>query len=170
MTIVLKNKVSLIFDNFIFQCTIGRKGLTKNKIEGDKKTPVGTYSLGNLYYRKDRNPKPLTDLKCIPIKKDMGWCNDVKNKKFYNKLIKVNKKINHERLFRRDYKYDFVLPINYNTKKPVKISKLQTEVWGHNSKLETHTVETHIYRLRKKIKNIFEDNNFIKSSKSGYII
>ena len=57
-----------------------------------------------------------------------------------------------------------------NSKKPVKISKLQTEVWGHNSKLETHTVETHIYRLRKKINDIFEDNNFIKSSKSGYVI
>ena len=57
-----------------------------------------------------------------------------------------------------------------NSKKPVKISKLQTEVWGHNSKLETHTVETHIYRLRKKISNTFEDNNFIKSSKAGYII
>ena len=57
-----------------------------------------------------------------------------------------------------------------NSKKPVKISKLQTEVWGHNSKLETHTVETHIYRLRKKINDIFEDNNFIKSSKSGYEI
>ena len=57
-----------------------------------------------------------------------------------------------------------------NSNKPVKISKLQTEVWGHNSKLETHTVETHIYRLRKKISNIFNDNNFIKSSKSGYII
>ena len=58
----------------------------------------------------------------------------------------------------------------YNSKKPVKISKLQTEVWGHNSKLETHTVETHIYRLRKKINNIFSDKNFIKSSKAGYII
>ena len=57
-----------------------------------------------------------------------------------------------------------------NSKKPVKISKLQTEVWGHNSKLETHTVETHIYRLRKKINDTFEDNNFIKSSKSGYVI
>ncbi len=57
-----------------------------------------------------------------------------------------------------------------NSNKPVKISKLQTEVWGHNSKLETHTVETHIYRLRKKIDNIFNDKNFIKSSKSGYII
>ena len=122
MTIVIKNKAALIFDDFIFRCVIGKKGLTKNKTEGDKKTPIGIYSLGNLYYRKDRNPKPLTKLKCIPIKKDMGWCDDVKNKKFYNKLIKVNKKINHERLFRRDYKYDFVLPINYNTKKP-KIGK-----------------------------------------------
>ena len=57
-----------------------------------------------------------------------------------------------------------------NSKKPVKITQLQTEVWGHNSKLETHTVETHIYRLRKKINDVFEDKNFIKSSKSGYII
>tara|TARA_A100001015_G_scaffold246845_1_gene283425 strand:+ start:213 stop:773 length:561 start_codon:yes stop_codon:yes gene_type:complete len=57
-----------------------------------------------------------------------------------------------------------------NSNKPVKITKLQTDVWGHNSKLETHTVETHIYRLRKKISNVFEDSNFIKSSKSGYLI
>ena len=57
-----------------------------------------------------------------------------------------------------------------NSKTPTNISKLQTEVWGHNSKLETHTVETHIYRLRKKIKDCFNDNNFIKSSKQGYTI
>ena len=117
MTIVLKNKASLLFDDFIFKCSIGKKGLVKNKIEGDKKTPIGTYSLGNLYYRKDRNSKPLTRLKCIPIKKNMGWCNDVKSKKYYNKLIKVNKKFRHEKLFRKDYRYDFVIPINYNTKK-----------------------------------------------------
>ena len=58
----------------------------------------------------------------------------------------------------------------YRSNKPVKISKLQREVWGHNSKLETHTVETHIYRLRKKINNSFSDKNFIESSKEGYII
>ena len=57
-----------------------------------------------------------------------------------------------------------------NEEKPIKISKLQTEVWGHNSKLETHTVETHIYRLRKKISKTFDDNNFIRSSKLGYSI
>ena len=55
-------------------------------------------------------------------------------------------------------------------KKPVKISQLQTEVWGHNSKLETHTVETHIYRLRTKISKNFKDNNFIISTKQGYSI
>ena len=117
MTIVLKNKASLQFDDFVFHCVIGKKGLTKNKFEGDKKTPIGTYSLGNLYYRKDRNPKPLTKLKCIPIQKDMGWCDDIKSKKNYNKLIKVNKKIKHEKLFRRDYKYDFMIPITYNSKR-----------------------------------------------------
>ena len=58
----------------------------------------------------------------------------------------------------------------FNSNKPVKISKLQTEVWGHNSKLETHTVETHIYRLRKKISDAFNNDSFIKSSKSGYTI
>jgi len=56
------------------------------------------------------------------------------------------------------------------TKRPVKISQLQTEVWGHNLKLETHTVETHIYRLRAKINKNFDDNNFILSSKQGYMI
>jgi len=53
---------------------------------------------------------------------------------------------------------------------PVKIDQLQKEVWGYNSQLETHTVETHIYRLRKKIKEEFADENFIKSLKDGYLI
>ena len=57
-----------------------------------------------------------------------------------------------------------------NSKKPVSIDELQTHVWGHSSKLETHTVETHIYRLRKKISNKFNNNDFIKSTKLGYNI
>ena len=118
MTIILKDKATLVFDDFIFRCAIGVKGITKKKVEGDKKTPIGTFSLGNLYYRKDRNIKPLTKLKCIPIKNDMGWCHDVNSKKNYNKLIKINKKIRYERLFRKDNKYDFIIPINYNSKKP----------------------------------------------------
>ena len=120
MTIILKNKETLLFDDFIFKCSIGKRGLIKNKIEGDKKTPKGIFSLGNLYYRKDRYVKPSTKLKCIPIKKDMGWCDDVKSKKNYNKIIKVKKKkVHYEKLFRKDYKYDFLIPINYNSKKPI---------------------------------------------------
>ena len=55
-------------------------------------------------------------------------------------------------------------------KKPQKINILQNEVWGYSSGLETHTVETHVYRLRKKIKNMFDDDNFILSHDDGYLI
>lgn len=118
MTIFLKNKQTLIFDDFIFKCSIGTNGLTNNKIEGDKKTPRGIFGLENLYYRKDRLKKPETKLKCLVIKKNMGWCDDVKNSKKYNKLIKINKSIKHEKLFRKDHKYDLLIPIKYNFKNP----------------------------------------------------
>ena len=58
----------------------------------------------------------------------------------------------------------------YNSKNPVTINQLQSEVWGYNSELDTHTVETHVYRLRKKILEKFKDNHFIISSKDGYEI
>ena len=115
MTIILKNKETLIFDDFSFKCCIGKKGITNNKIEGDKKTPSGLFSLGNIYYRKDRNSKPITRIKTISISKKMGWCDDADSKK-YNKLIKTSLKIRHEKLFRKDYKYDYLITINYNTK------------------------------------------------------
>jgi len=57
-----------------------------------------------------------------------------------------------------------------NSKLPVNINNLQENVWGYKNKLETHTVETHIYRLRKKIKETFDNDSFISSVKSGYII
>ena len=58
----------------------------------------------------------------------------------------------------------------HNKKKPQKINILQNQVWKYSSDLETHTVETHIYRLRKKINNKFKDNKFIISTDEGYII
>jgi DNA-binding response OmpR family regulator len=54
--------------------------------------------------------------------------------------------------------------------KPVNVNELQKNVWGYQSDIETHTVETHIYRLRKKISNSFDDNKFIVSKKNGYQI
>ena len=56
------------------------------------------------------------------------------------------------------------------SKDPVKIYQLQEKVWGYNSELETHTVETHVYRLRKKINDKFYDNEFIISDKKGYFL
>ena len=113
MIIHVKNKDTLLFDDFIFKCCIGKKGFTNKKIEGDKKTPLGKYSLGPLFYRKDRNKKPETKLKIIEIKKNMGWCDDVNHKR-YNKLVNINKKIKCEKIFRKDYKYDYMILIKYN--------------------------------------------------------
>ena len=118
MTIFVKNKHTLQVDQFTFMCCIGKKGSTKNKKEGDKKTPKGTFEIGNLYFRKDRLKKPSTLLKCIEIKKNMGWCDDINFPKKYNKLVKIDKKISHEKLMRKDHKYDFLIPIKYNFKKP----------------------------------------------------
>jgi len=119
MTILVKNKHTLQIDEFKFKCCIGKKGFTRIKKEGDQKTPKGTFGIGNLYFRKDRKKKPSTLLKCIKIKKDMGWCDDVSFTKKYNKLFKIKKKIRHERLNRKDYKYDFLIPIKYNFDKPI---------------------------------------------------
>ena len=55
-------------------------------------------------------------------------------------------------------------------KTPQKISKLQSEIWNFSNDLETHTVETHIHRLRKKIKVIFGDGEFISSGENGYYL
>lgn len=118
MIIILKNKDTLQYDDFNFKCSIGKLGITYKKIEGDKKTPKGIFKLDKLYYRKDRIKLPVTKLKCIPIKKNMGWCNDLKNEKNYNKLIKINQKISHEKMYRFDKKYDLVIPIKYNFLKP----------------------------------------------------
>ena len=119
MTIFVKNKHTLQIDEFKFKCCIGKNGSTKYKKEGDKKTPKGKFQIEHLYFRKDRLEKPLTSLKCIRIKKNMGWCNDINLPKMYNKFFKIEKKIKHEKLNRRDYKYDLMIPIKYNFKNPI---------------------------------------------------
>jgi L,D-peptidoglycan transpeptidase YkuD (ErfK/YbiS/YcfS/YnhG family) len=119
MTILVKNKHTLQVDDFKFRCCIGKKGSTSNKKEGDKKTPKGSFGIENLYFRKDRRKKPSTLLRCIAIKKNMGWCDDIRFPEKYNKLFKIEKKIKHEKLKRKDHKYDLLIPIKYNFKKPV---------------------------------------------------
>ena len=73
MIIYLKNKHTLEVDDFKFRCSIGKNGTSKKKREGDKKTPVGYFEIENLYYRSDRVKKPFSKLRCIKIRKNMGW-------------------------------------------------------------------------------------------------
>ena len=117
MLIKLKDKNKLIVDEFIFKCCIGKKGLTNFKKEGDLKTPKGRFNLGSLFYKYKSDIKH-SSLKKIKIKRNMGWCNDVKSKQ-YNKLVEISKEECFEKLFRKDYKYDLMIPIEYNYKKVV---------------------------------------------------
>tara|TARA_X000000368_G_C23027732_1_gene711021 strand:- start:530 stop:1039 length:510 start_codon:yes stop_codon:yes gene_type:complete len=115
--LILENKYTLKCDEFYFRCSIGKKGLSSRKKEGDNKTPKGNFKLGDLFYRKDRVKKPDTIFKCHTITNSMGWCNNHNDKKNYNKLINIKKVNKYEKLYRRDYKYDYLIPIQYNTKK-----------------------------------------------------
>tara|TARA_B100001093_G_scaffold202217_1_gene194241 strand:+ start:43 stop:534 length:492 start_codon:yes stop_codon:yes gene_type:complete len=117
MQFIIIKKNTLLFDEFKFKCSLGKSGKTLNKIEGDNRTPKGSYGLGPLYYREDRIHKPLTKIQKIKIKKNFGWCDDVTSK-FYNKPINTNNKIRHEKLYRNDKKYDLFIPIKYNLVKP----------------------------------------------------
>ena len=119
MTILIKNKHTLQIDEFKFKCCIGKNGSSLNKKEGDKKTPKGLFSIGDLYFRPDRIKNPKTNLKKIIIKKNMGWCDDVNYPKYYNKLIKTNNNIRHEKLYREDNKYNLLILIKYNFTKPI---------------------------------------------------
>ena len=100
MSIIVKNKDTLIYDDFEFRCCVGKKGFARNKIEGDKKTPIGVFSLEHIYYRSDKKNKPITNLKSLKIRKNMGWCNDLKSKKKYNRIVNTNTKLRYEKLYR----------------------------------------------------------------------
>ena len=118
MLIKLKNKDRLLFDGFIFRCSIGKRGVKLKKKEGDLCTPKGIFLIKKLYYRADRIRKPKTSIIAKKIYKHMGWCDDPKSKK-YNSLINIKEKIKHEKMYRKDSKYDLVLIINYNLNKPI---------------------------------------------------
>ena len=116
MLIVLKNKDTLVFDDFTFKCSIGKNGLNSKKKEGDGTTPKGIFSLGKVYYRADKVKKPITKISTKIIKKNMIWCDNSKSKN-YNKETVKNNNDKYEKLFRKNNSYDYLLVINYNTKK-----------------------------------------------------
>ena len=98
--------------------------------------------------------------------------NDQSFIKILNYSLDINSRIisnDSGRLKLTEREVDIILFLN-DHKKPQKVNVLQNQVWKYSSELETHTVETHIYRLRKKIIDKFKDDNFILSDKNGYFI
>ena len=98
--------------------------------------------------------------------------NDQSFIKILNYSLDINSRIisnDAGRLKLTEREVDIILFLN-DHKKPQKVNVLQNQVWKYSSELETHTVETHIYRLRKKIINTFKDDNFILSDENGYFI
>ena len=118
MNIVVK-KHSLSYKGYKLKCSIGKSGVRSSKKEGDLSTPKGLFNLGLLYYRKDRIKLPKCKLGRRIIKKNMGWCDDSKSKK-YNREIIFPFKYNAEKLYRKDKIYDIFINIKYNYRPTIK--------------------------------------------------
>ena len=116
MIIHVKNKNTLIIDDFIFRCCVGKSGLNSSKREGDYSTPKGLFSLKKLYFRKERVGMPKCRLNKKAIKKDMAWCDDPRHKK-YNEEIKTQDIDNKEKFYRIDHIYDYIISISHNEQK-----------------------------------------------------
>ena len=117
MLLTLKNKDTLKLDDFFLKCSIGKNGVTSQKKEGDNCTPRGEFKIGSLFYRPDRVKRPITKLSTKIIQRNTGWCDD-SSSKHYNKEIKIHKKtkIGHEKLFKKNNSYNYLIEIKYNNK------------------------------------------------------
>ena len=109
----------LIYKGYKLKCSIGKSGITQSKKEGDLSTPKGTYKLGLLYYRKDRVNLPKCQLRKKIIKKNTGWCDDVRSSK-YNQEISFPFNYNAEKFYRTDGAYDLLINIKYNQNPVIK--------------------------------------------------
>ena len=112
MNIIIKKHL-LSYKGYKLKCSIGKSGIINSKKEGDLATPRGVFKLGFLYYRKDRNKSLKSKLKKRIIRKNMGWCNDSKCKK-YNQEIYLPSRYGTEKLYRKDKIYDILINIKYN--------------------------------------------------------
>ena len=170
---VLFNILMELKDHFNFKIILGNTSkideILNDKncliISGEKKS-----KLSNQINIKEY---PIDIIKLVEIininflKQKFNEQNNIKIGKY---IINLNSRVmnrNSEKLSLTEKEAKIVVFLN-KSKNPVPITDLQKEVWDHKSKLETHTVETHIYRLRKKIEKKFRDKLFIASLKDGY--
>ena len=159
--IFLNNNNLNLNDSLILVKSIKKDFLNNDKIDRKKIFSISKY--------------PITIDKLVELLN----VNLIKQKYNYQSNIDINNYVldlnsrtitkNNEILKLTQKEIDIILFLN-DYKKPQKVNVLQNKVWGYSLELETHTVETHIYRLRKKINDKFNDNNFILSNYDGYFI
>ena len=174
----LFNILEEIKENFEFKLEFYEKESELEKLENDNLSDylvIAKKKLSNLKKQIiiDKSPININDLiqtlninflksKFIEQSKiDLGRYNLDLNSRILNQ---------NEKELELTEKESSILIFLKQSKDPVKIDQLQEKVWGYNSELETHTVETHVYRLRKKINDKFYDNEFIISDKKGYFL
>ncbi len=182
--ILLELKDSLSFDINNYQSKKElSNAITDNKLDFGNSIIV-TKSRENLLIDNDKlDEKNILFIDKFPIQLNMliDKINVHLIQHQYNFKSKLNIKnyilnINSRTVFKEnkelkltEKEIDIILFLNKNNK-PQKIDVLQSQIWKYSAGLETHTVETHVYRLRKKIKDKFNDENFIISSEKGYYI
>jgi L,D-peptidoglycan transpeptidase YkuD (ErfK/YbiS/YcfS/YnhG family) len=97
-----------------YRATIGKAGVSADKREGDGKTPRGRFNLRGCYFRPDRVTRaPQTALPIQELSRHDGWCDDP-NHPLYNQFVKLPFNASHEKLWRHDHAYDFIVPLGYN--------------------------------------------------------
>ena len=157
---------SLVIANYINKnFLLKEKKIDKNKILFLSKEKKNNQNI--VYPIQIKNLIEKINIKLIKQK-----YNNQSYVKISNYILNLNSRIiskNNNSLKLTEKEINIILFLN-DHKNPQKVSILQNQVWGYLSELETHTVETHIYRLRKKISDNFKDNNFIISTDDGYLI
>ena len=151
----LLKKIKFNKNNIFFLCK------KNNKIENDENYNIFNYPIDIRNF--------IEKINIQLIKYKYSFQSKIKVKNYF---LDLNSRIilrDNKSLKLTEREMDIILFLN-DSKVPQKINILQNLVWGYSSKLETHTVETHIYRLRKKISDSFKDENFIVSTDSGYFI
>ena len=164
--------------NFFIITTISNKDFFINKIKLEKK---------NIFFLCHKNSKvdinhnynvfkyPINIYNLIEkiniqlIKYKYSFQSKIRVKNYSLDLNSRTISIENKSLKLTEREMEIILFLN-DCKTPQKINDLQNKVWSYSSDLETHTVETHIYRLRKKISNSFQDEHFIISTDNGYFI
>lgn len=152
MHILIKNK-KLIINNYKVKCAIGKRGIGIKKKEGDYITPKGKFKIKYILYRKDRILNFKTKVKTVIIKKNMGWCNDPKSKK-YNKFIRFPFKFSAEKIYRTDNIYDIILVLNFNTN-PV-LKKKGSAIFIHIAKKNYKNTEGCVAVSKRDLRKIIK--------------